>query len=564
MTRPALAGFAVRIWRNIGFVIAGAVALFTLVHAFDPPRLNWGDTMSDYNVLTAGRNFERHGFVALRFTPMLIERSALTPADSMMIYTHYPQLPDLANGVFRTLFGISELWQFRLIALALSFASLFFVYRLVETYWSRQAAQVTIGLWAVNPMWLQHADYLHHGPYGAFFGFGSLYFLHRHFAGARRSLWLAGICLALAYLSSYDMWIFAPLLLAAMTVHHSRAALDARVVRTLAFLAAFAFAAIGLKLATNAWALGGMSAMLKDLHFQFRERATAEVVLTPFAAGVVPTLLGRIERFFSFLILPIAIYWAVAPTLRRRFSGLSDAGAPNPIVLLVAAIPFLLLFRELAVAYYYPTLMLIPFWAVGAAVIALRLLSASSRGARFGGGVLLAGLAFNSIDETWRFQKAFFPLEEIRSLQAQLRDAAPTGQRVLVNHLFDSSYRYYFDRDIASLIIHESYRLPLVLRQFSDPRLPQYATMQGSIFVQHKRVRDELFDKGYYHVLGRYQLWEAWGNPTRYRRFIDSLMVDRDSQLVTQVARLGRKVHETEYYTLWRLPPMNPTVIAPK
>src|SRR3954462_15608482 len=171
---------ALRAWHNIGFIATAVVLVYCVVGAFDPPRLNWGDSGSSYNVMLAGRNFARYGFVGMRMTPLLLDKSVITPADSDMLYTHYPQLPELANGILRTA-GMTSIVQFRLVALAFTFGSLFFVFALVTTYWSRQTAQLTLAIWVFNPMWIQHADYLHHSPYGAFFGFGSMYFLARSF-----------------------------------------------------------------------------------------------------------------------------------------------------------------------------------------------------------------------------------------------------------------------------------------------------------------------------------------------------------------------------------------------
>src|ERR1051325_3839968 len=152
------------LWRQIGFLCAGIVAIYCVVHAFDPPRLNWGDSGSDYNVMIAGRNFARYGFLELRLTPNLIDRSVMTPADSGMIYTHYPQLPDLVNGLLRRVFRMNGLAAFRLVALAFSFGSLGFAYAVIALYWDRLTAQLALALWVTNPLWLQHADYLHQGP----------------------------------------------------------------------------------------------------------------------------------------------------------------------------------------------------------------------------------------------------------------------------------------------------------------------------------------------------------------------------------------------------------------
>src|SRR4051812_33799830 len=101
-------------WDHIGFLFVGAALLFCLAHAFDPPRLNWGDSGSDFNVMGAGRNFQNHGFLAMRLTPHLLDPAVMNQEhDRVFIYTHYPQLPDLTNGVLRVVFRMDDLVQFR-------------------------------------------------------------------------------------------------------------------------------------------------------------------------------------------------------------------------------------------------------------------------------------------------------------------------------------------------------------------------------------------------------------------------------------------------------------------
>src|SRR5439155_8452287 len=104
------------LWNNIGFLCVAAALVYCVVHAFDPPRLNWGDSGSDYNVMTAGRNFQKYGFLRLQLTPRLMDPAVLTPKDTFMTYTHYPQIPDLTNGVLRKVLGFSEWPSFRLVA----------------------------------------------------------------------------------------------------------------------------------------------------------------------------------------------------------------------------------------------------------------------------------------------------------------------------------------------------------------------------------------------------------------------------------------------------------------
>src|SRR5215204_4776182 len=128
-----------RAGRNIGVIAATIVLSYCVVASFDPPRLNWGDTSSDYNTMIAGRNFSKYGFTALRWTPHLLDTAAMYRGDSNMVYTHYPQLPELMNGALRRIAQFpDDLIPFRLFALAVSFGALVFIYRIVATYWSRQ------------------------------------------------------------------------------------------------------------------------------------------------------------------------------------------------------------------------------------------------------------------------------------------------------------------------------------------------------------------------------------------------------------------------------------------
>lgn len=530
--------------------------VYCVVHAFDPPRLNWGDPGSDFNVMTAGRNFQHYGFLKLHLTPYLLDPAAMTASDSALIYTHYPQLPDLANGIERTVFGLTTLAQFRLVSLCFSFASLVFVYRLVAGYWSRLAAECTLVLWVLNPLWIQHVDYLHHAPYAFFFGAGSVFFLTRFLEhGGKRYVVSSGLFLFLTFLSSYDFWFFVPLLLASVVFAHHRR-VNAAGVRILAGLAACAIAAVLFKWSTNAWALGGLQGWLHDLRYQVTERSTNDAVKTVYVSGIGPTALGRVERYFSLLLLVVAGFWTFLPAIRPRLGRFRDAfPAANPIIILAAALPFLCLFTELWVEQVYPTLLLVPFYAIGSAVLVATLVTAGSRPAAVVGATLFAGLLLNSVDEDRRFKKAFFEPQAIASLKAELDSVSVPGQHILVNHVFDGAYRYYFNRFTIGLIATPPSRMGAALSYYTDPARSPAATARGAIYVQHKHLADEMFDKGYYYVIARYKLWRLWADPWPYRPIIDSLVNERDAQLAAAVAIKGRKVAETSYYTIWRLDP---------
>jgi len=556
------------IWRNIGFVVVAFVLVYCVKHAFDPPRLNWGDSGSDYNVMTAGRNFQKYGFLKLRLTPFLLDAALMGPADGAKIYTHYPQLPDLMNGVLRVVFGLSDLVQFRFVALGFSFAALFFVYNLIAAYWTRQTAQIALGLWVVNPMWIQHADYLHHAPYGAFFGFGSVYFLMRSLRDPERRwmYWLAGGFLSLAIFASYDFWFFAPLLLALVVMHHNRGVTWGGV-RTLAGLACFALAAMLCKFATNAWVLGGIGPFLADLRFQALERSANPMRHIPIAEGILPTLYGRVERIFSVLLFPVAAFWAAMPLIRKRWGAKLPAMAssqPNPVWVLLAALPFLCLFAELWISQYYPTLLALPFYAIACAATIVLVLETNHRWSRAVAGALVVALFSNSLMENASFKKATFSRDNIASLKAQLDTLAQPGQYILTNHLFDFFYSYYFSHPTVDLILNAPPKMKPALAYYSNPSRPRVAPRSGAIYVQHKHLADEMYDKSFYDVLVSAGNWQAWADPEKYHGAIDAFIANRDSLLTVAVVDAGGvKVAETDAYVIWRIRPSRAAAPAP-
>lgn len=548
------------VWRNIGFICVAAVFIYCVVHAFDPPRLNWGDSASDYNAMTAGRNFQKYGFLKLRLTPFVFDPAVMTSADNWAIYTHYPQLPDLMNGVLRTVFGLSTLVQFRFVALAFSFAALFFVYQLLRGYWSRQTAQAALALWVVNPLWLQHADYLHHLPYAAFFGFGALYFLMRHLREGRPGfLAAAGVFVFLVFFSSYDFWFFEPLLIATMIIAHYRS-VTWPAIRVLGILAGCALLSMLFKWSTNAWALGGVHAWLQDLRYQALERATDKAVKVAYTAGIWPTLVGRVQRCFSLLLFPVTAFWLILPFVRHRMKALPDALSrppANPLPLLLAALPFLVLFTELWIGQYYPTMLVLPFYAVGSAALVAVLLGVERPLAKAIGAALFVALLANSMAEDVTFKKAFFDRSAIRSLKAELDRVAQPGQQLLVDHVFDAAYRYYFNHNTVALILNPPSHFTGAVSYYSDARRPRVAPPTGAIYVQHKRLAEEMYDKGYYYILGRAGLWGPWGNPERYHDDLDRFITGRDSALTAAVAAAGgEKIAETDFYVVWRIKPV--------
>ena len=83
------------------------------------------------------------------------------------------------------------------------------------------------------------------------------------------------------------------------------------------------------------------------------------------------------------------------------------------------------------------------------------------------GATLFGALTLNSVAENVSFRKAFFDLDAIRSLKAQLDSVANPGQQILADHVFDAAYRYYFNRNTVALILNPPYRFPTALDYYS-------------------------------------------------------------------------------------------------
>jgi hypothetical protein len=200
-------------------------------------------------------------------------------------------------------------------------------------------------------------------------------------------------------------------------------------------------------------------------------------------------------------------------------------------------------------------LLVLPFYAVACATF-VAVLFATGRSGRLVGAVLFGALLLNSVYEDARFKKAFFEPSTIRTMSVQLDSVAAPGQQLLINHVFDAAYRYYFNRNTVAVVLFPPRVSNIALASFADGRQhPRSGGPDGAIFVQHKHIQDELYDKGYYYIFGRSGLWELWGNPEKHRDVVDALIAERDSTIMSYVSRMGRKLYDAPDYAIWRILP---------
>jgi hypothetical protein len=177
-----------------------------------PAALNWGDSASDYNVTTSGRNFAKYGFLYLPYA-VRPRPAYMTNADSAMVYTPTRSCPRLMNGPERVV-PVQDLMQFLALVshsppCSSSTSS--------SAFTGRAGRQLALALWVINPPGLARR-LSHHAPYAAFFGFGRCISSSGVNSEERRGFWSHR---ALSSFSCswrhYDFWIFVPLLLAMMT-----------------------------------------------------------------------------------------------------------------------------------------------------------------------------------------------------------------------------------------------------------------------------------------------------------------------------------------------------------
>jgi hypothetical protein len=514
--------------------------LFLFATRGEPVRVNWGDPWSDCNAMTSGRYFVEDGFVRTALTPIL----DVGPLDAGSLrYTHYPPLPDLVNGVERALFGFDSIAQFRVLAALASLAALVLFWRFVRRISPGGTADYAVALVATNLIWLQYADTLHHVP---------LYMATGYLALERASVWLgerrrhqlvtAAVASTLCALASYDFVFFLPIM-TAMTVWLRGGRLRDRAVRSILLAVVGGLvAAAAIKLALVAWAVGPRE-MVRDVLFQFQERAT-DRHSTNYKLGIFPVVLGRAIRFFSplYLVLVPAMLWSL---WRWRH----DGRAPLPLVplaFLAAGLPFCLVFTQLVVEQYHPTLQLLPFHAVGMATVIVALRGHRAAIARAAGLALFAVLLGWQLRELARFPKVVVGEGDLRAVGAHL---AEVDQRrfVLSNLLVDGPVRYYWRRHLMIVPQANATELDRTLRDLFST----YGTAPIR-FVEYTRAADAAFDKLLMAYQATRRRWEWIGFPVGTRRQWQRRITATTDELMELVRHRAVLEYENPTFRVYR------------
>ena len=517
MSEPAaLATHSSRVVAGLAWIerhLAHFAALFAAVFLFgtrtQPLRTNWGDPWSDVNIQASGRYFAENGFLRLKFTP-ICDVGPLK-ADSLH-YTHYPPLPDFINAIQQRLFGPVDISTFRIVADVLALGSLFFFHRIVRSLWGDRTAGYALALLVTNLLWLQYADTIHHVPIYWFTGYAAIYAGVRWLETERRA-YLAGVAIAglFCMMASYDFAFFVPILMAGAIGMKRIRFRDRRSKRLLLALIVGVGAGVVLKLTLVMWAVGAHT-MMHDLVFQLEERATAKHSAA-YKAGLVPILFWRLVRFFTpvgFAVVAVHLY-ALGRKLLKKEALAVTAG---PLVLLAAGLPFVLVFTQLFVEQYHPTLQLLPYYAVGTAAL---LVVMRERGGATWNVVAAAVFVFLvgwQMKELASFKKTFLNREDINAVEAKMK-GTPDHDFIFTNTLLDfpaarfNLNRYVMGANFSNRVL-TIHHLGMMFDATGDDRPIRFLEMTSG-------VEDMVYDKMVYGLFANEAKWDWISRPDRYR-----------------------------------------------
>lgn len=529
------------------------VGAYLVVSAFEPFRTNWGDPWSDGNAMTSGRYFSEDGFFKTAFTPIL----DVGPLDQDSLrYTHYPPLPDLVAGAVQKVIGPDHLPVHRLLAILFSALGLAFLHKYLRALWGEGVASLGIVIIATNLLFLQYADTVHHIPLYSMTGYACLWGAVRWLDDRRRGA-LAGVAIAtfFCFLASYDFYFFLPIMILATIRLRKATPLRGHGLALVLVLGCSGLASIVVKNLLVIWAVG-VEQWHQDIVFQFFERATSahSRVYKHMLAEVV---FWRLWRFGSPLVFAAILVQVIGVTDRVR--GRSPLVPVTPLILLVAALPFMFVFSQLVVEQYHPMLLLLPFVAVAIAMI-VKTAWAHAR------PVAIAMMALYLGWQLWAlslFKKAFLRPPDVAAVQKLL--ASDHHRFVMSNIFVDGPVRFLWNRHLFGLNTD-----PVGLRE----NFEVHGNDSPLTIVLLRHMRLHMYDKGLfaYFASERQLPWIA--RPDYYRNSWGPRFDKIENQLSDALADIGRVAYESRDMIVRtvteddldrlqrsRLPPTTPEVI---
>jgi hypothetical protein len=529
--------------RSLRVLLLGSTAiafLYLLVHAREPLRLNIGDPWSDANVLTSIKYVKQYGFLETSFTDIL-DVGPLT-ADSYR-YIHYPPLAEIFYGATGKYLGVDDIGTFRLFALAFSALAMWLLFSYVRRLYGDRIALIATALFSTSPIWMMYADSIHQAPIMHCTGFLALWGLVRAIeTRQRRHYAAAGLGSFACFFTSYDYFVFLPAAVL-VTVYLKLGNPFARGNRHFV-----ATCALGCALGIVAKCLAvigavGWNEFVADIHLQFFERATSKYDRQ--FSSMLPTMIRRVTMVFT----PLAWITAAFHVHRAiRAPGVAAALKDSAVWMLLAAIAFLNMFAQLAASQMLASQVLLPFYAIGSALVLDRLLD---------GRPLLRGLAFAWLVAAplWSFYLMFthprstLDRDDVAKTNAYLA-ANDHNDFLMSNLLSDGHIQASFERHYwGPLDDEDPTTAPVEMMRNFELAGTDYA--HAAIF----RGPDSRFiDKSLWPLASKRALWSVTGWPHLHRSKTNAVIAEYDRRVLKNLEAVrARKVLELSNYDVYRV-----------
>lgn len=528
--------------RHQRILILGCIAFgfaVLLVHAREPIRLNLGDPWSEANVLTSIKYVNQYGFLETSFTDIL-DVGPLT-ADSYR-YIHYPPLSEIIYGALSKYLGIEDIGTFRWFAIGFSGLAMWLLYHYARRLYGDRVALLATALWCTSLFWLMYGDSMHQTPIVHAAAFLALWGLVRAVETRRRRHYAAAWFGSFAcFLTSYDDWLFLPAAVL-VTIYLTAGNPFARGNRHfVACCAAGCVAGVVLKAVFVIGAVG-WTEFVADLHFQFLERASFADAR---GEALLPTMLRRITLVYTpFAWIPVAYYLVKAVRARSWAALVRDSAA----WLLAVAVAFLWLFRQLAASQLLASEVLLPFYAIGSALLIDRLLRGARARQLLATGWFVGACAW-SFGWFLSLERSLLDRGDVARAAAYLAEH-DHNDFVLSNLMSDGHIQAFFDRhswgapDSELTVIAPRDVLTTFERMGTETVHVLVFTDPSSRFI----------DKALWPMAARQRQWSATGWPHLWRAKTRAMIADADARVLANLDMVGaERVLRLSNFDIYRL-----------